>query len=250
MPKQTFLSFGCGHLGLKTILLVKDQLFMDTIAATKSKRGHLEIRKAGIKVMLASEIKGEYDHVLVCIPPGENYLEMAKKAISVWNKKGSLILVSSSGVYTEESGGRVTEFSAVKDNVQTCAEQIVLNVGGNIIRFAGLYDNEKGVHLYYQKVNKAKGDKDGYINLIHYDDAASFIINVLKTTFSGQIYLASDGRPLKRIELIKKIKLDKDKFTFCDEGLRGKKLDPSWSFSKLNWKPHYESFDHFLTSHC
>jgi transposase-like protein len=64
------------------------------------------------------------------------------------------------------------------------AEQEVLRRGGRVIRLAGLYSLNRGAHTYWlQQTAQGKTietNANGVLNLIHYEDAARFVVAALE----------------------------------------------------------------------
>lgn len=52
------------------------------------------------------------------------------------------------------------------------AEEAILTRQGSVLRLAGLYDERRGPHTFWLKNGTVQGSSDGFINLLHYDDAA------------------------------------------------------------------------------
>ena len=64
------------------------------------------------------------------------------------------------------------------------AEEAVLTRGGSAVRLAGLYSDHRGAHTYWFKQAKEgkqiETNANGFVNLIHYEDAARALIAVLE----------------------------------------------------------------------
>ncbi len=95
------------------------------------------------------------------------------------------------------------------------------------------------------------------INLIHYDDAASTVVNALlvpeKSGFSDRVFLVSDGVPISRKEIcMAALKnpvysgLTCPVFTGDSDLIDGKKYDVSKVKAILFWKPVFKSFAAFM----
>ncbi|KAL6517194.1 hypothetical protein OROHE_017900 [Orobanche hederae] len=111
------------------------------------------------------------------------------------------------------------------------AEKVVLEAGGCVVRLAGLY----------------------ILNLIHYEDAASLSVNILKKKLRSRIFLGCDNHPLSRQELMDLVNKSGnyskkfEAFTGTSDPL-GKKLNNSKTRAELGWEPKYPSFAQFLES--
>jgi hypothetical protein len=72
------------------------------------------------------------------------------------------------------------------------AEEAVLSRGGNVIRLAGLYTATRGPHSYWLQRAKdlagspeaaiIQGSATDVLNMLHYEDAASAVLALLRST--------------------------------------------------------------------
>lgn len=145
------------------------------------------------------------------------------------------------------------------------------------------YTIERGAHSYW--LNKGRGNKPikgkhGIINLLHYDDAADVVIKALEyqsqpsstsSTTRGCLFLASDGKPLSRIEICqaaltssmyknneipifeetdsepKKLSDNTNMLSsLSDLNAYGKVYDTKVTRKLLKWKPKYPSFRSYM----
>lgn len=58
---------------------------------------------------------------------------------------------------------------------------------------------ERGAHNYYLEKGIVDSRPDHILNLIHYEDAASLLVAILKKEFRKQIFLGCDNHPLSRL---------------------------------------------------
>ena len=138
------------------------------------------------------------------------------------------------------------------------AEEACLSKGGTCIRLSGLYNLQRGAHNFWLMSGKdVAGSPDGLINQIHYDDAAGVCLAAIKAgkeKCQDKIFIVSDSNPLTRYQICesalqaacyKDVKMP----TFAMEATGtpvGKVYDCSYTYSHLDWKPRYESFDAFM----
>ena len=54
-------------------------------------------------------------------------------------------------------------------------EKPVLDNGGCVMRFGGLYTSYRGAHNYWIGKDSVPSSPDGLINLLHYEDAAGAV---------------------------------------------------------------------------
>uniref|UniRef100_A0A1D1XSW7 dTDP-glucose 4,6-dehydratase n=2 Tax=Anthurium amnicola TaxID=1678845 RepID=A0A1D1XSW7_9ARAE len=126
-----------------------------------------------------------------------------------------------------------------------------MDAGGCVLRLAGLYKSDRGAHVYWLEKGIVETRPDHILNLIHYEDAASLSIAILKKPLRSQLFLGCDNHPLSRQEIMdcvnKSGKFDKvfQKFTGTD-GPLGKRLNNSKTRAEIGWEPKYTSFAFFL----
>ncbi|KAG4956154.1 hypothetical protein JHK85_042534 [Glycine max] len=211
----------------------------------------------------------KFPYVIFCAPPyqSSDYLGDLRLAASCWNGEGALLFTSSSAPYDCNDNGLCHEDSPVvptgrspRTDVLLKAEKIVLEFGGSVLRLLCLVSAsnldilnkvDKGAHAYWLEKGIVESRPDHILNLIHYEDAASLSVAILKKQFRGRIFLGCDNHPLSRQEVMdlvyKSGKFSKkfEKFTGTDDPL-GKRLNNSRTRQEVGWEPKYSSFAHFL----
>ncbi|XP_011627424.1 uncharacterized protein LOC18445260 isoform X1 [Amborella trichopoda] len=222
---------------------------------------HEELLKLGIHPCLkGSQVSSQFPYVIFCAPPGPNvdYPGEVRLATSYWNGKGAFLFTSSSSPYACDDNGFCNEDSPVVPigrspgtDVLLKAESAVLEAGGCVLRLAGLYKSDRGAHIYWLKKGTVETRPDYVLNLIHYEDAASLSVAILKKKLRGRIFLGCDSHPLSSQELMdyvnKSGKFSKKFLGFVGtDGPLGKRLDNSKTRAELGWQPKYESFAKFL----
>ncbi|MFT4563291.1 MAG: nucleoside-diphosphate-sugar epimerase [Gammaproteobacteria bacterium] len=167
------------------------------------------------------------------------------------------ILVSSTSVYGSTSGTVVSAETIAKPadtrgQIVAEIERRWLNVGQAfmVCRLAGLYG--PGRIIGRNKLASRQpisGDPDSWLNLIHIDDAADFVIACARSQRVKPIELVSDGRPVKR----------RDYYGFVAEQLgisepvvfdsmakepsaTSRRCDPSSTMNRVGWQPRYSSY--------
>ncbi|KAE9591405.1 putative NAD(P)-binding domain-containing protein [Lupinus albus] len=243
---------------------------------------HEELNKIGISPSLKwTEAGQKFPYVIFCAPPyqSSDYHRDLRLAALSWNGEGSFLFTSSSAPYDCNDNGSCDEDTPVvpigrshRTDVLLKAENIVLEFGGSVVRLSGLYISflefnllgfqistlstllflsYKGAHAYWLEKGSVECRPDHILNLIHYEDAASLSVAILKKKFRRQIFLGCDNHPLSRQEITDLVnqsgKFSKkfDKFTGTDDPL-GKRLNNSRTRQEVGWEPKYSSFPHFL----
>ncbi|KAJ0477617.1 putative NAD(P)-binding domain superfamily [Helianthus annuus] len=222
---------------------------------------HDELIKMGINPTLKG-VKREhkFPYVIYCAPPSRSsdYAGDVGEAASMWNGEGSFLFTSSSAPYDRYDNGDCNEDSPVvpigkspRTDILLKAEKKVLEAGGCVVRLAGLYKLDRGMHLYYLKQGTIEANPHHLVNLIHYEDAASLCVAILKKKLCGRLFLGCDNHPVSRQEVMdlvaKSGKFDNTFVGFTGtDGVLGKKLNNSKTREEIGWEPKYKSFTHCL----
>jgi len=276
MADKSLKIVGAGVLGVRVAVLWK-QKFPDAIIYLKTRTDKPERSakwKAAGFVPLTQDKSDDVTtpYVVFSAPAvGSDYGQAVVKSVKEdFSGAGNFVFTSSGGVYVENSGKEVDETSAVagRDRTNTMhrgstagileGEKAVEAAKGISIRFGGLYTKSYGVHHFWLKGGRRQlsSAPNGFINLIHYDDAARAVVAALVSpkTESGRLYLAGDGAPIRRTDICQlatKIPEFKDcqlpEFVGDAALVDGKKYDSSKIKAELGWKPVFESFDKFAS---
>ncbi|KAL8047735.1 hypothetical protein ABFX02_07G019800 [Erythranthe guttata] len=230
---------------------------------TLTSEHHEELIKLGITPSLkGTQMSHKFPYVIFCAPPSGtlDYPGEVREATLNWNGEGSFVFTSSSAPYDCFDNGSCDEDTPVvpigrsprTDKLLT-SENVVLEAGGCVVRLAGLYKVDRGAHTYWLEKGTVDVRPDHILNLIHYEDAASLSIAILKKNLRGKIFLGCDNHPVSRQEVMELVnksgKYSKkfEAFTGTSDPL-GKKLNNSKSRAELGWEPKYPSFAQFLDS--
>ncbi|XP_057771963.1 uncharacterized protein LOC130991652 isoform X1 [Salvia miltiorrhiza] len=228
---------------------------------TLTSNHHEELIKMGITPSLKeTKVAHKFPYVIFCAPPSRNldYPGEVREATLNWNGEGCFLFTSSSAPYDCNDNGYCDEDTPVvpigrsprTDNLLK-SEKVVLEAGGCVVRLAGLYKADRGAHTYWLEKGTLEVRPDHILNLIHYEDAASLSVTILKKNFRGRIFLGCDNHPLSRQEVMELVnrsgKYSKkfEAFTGTSDPL-GKKLNNSKTRAELGWEPKYPSFAQFL----
>ncbi|KAL9843505.1 putative NAD(P)-binding domain superfamily [Arabidopsis thaliana] len=114
-----------------------------------------------------------------------------------------------------------------------------------------LYTETRGAHTYWLSKETIDARPDHILNLIHYEDAASLAVAIMKKKAGARIFLGCDNHPLSRQEVMDLMaqsgKFDKKFKGFTStSGPLGKKLNNSKTRAEIGWEPKYPSFAQFL----
>lgn len=264
------LVVGAGSLGTRAALLWKEK-HPDAriLAATMTTRAHERLRDAGLEPITVAELQDQsFPHVLFAAPPSGTPEEGAYAAAveaALQRCTGTFVFTSSASVFAEDNGGDVDEASPLTERPGAqrllSAERPVLEAGGTVLRYAGLYDADTGPHAYWLKVGVVKGNLEGLINLVHYDDAASAAVAALaqEPAAGGRVFVIADGEPVTRKEICESTLASKrfgdatgPRYEQTPEGemggKNGKRLLAARARAELGWRPRFASFPKFMAA--
>eukprot|EP01018_Ginkgo_biloba_P017689 Gb_09475 [translate_table: standard] len=222
---------------------------------------HEELRQLGINPSLkGSQTSEQFPFVIFCAPPSGSgdYPDDVRAATLQWNGEGAFLFTSSSVVYDRSDNGLCFEETPTvpignssRTDVLLKAENEVLKVGGSIVRLAGLYKLDRGAHVYCLGKGTVEARPDHIVNLIHYEDAASLCMSILKRKFRQRVFVGCDNHPLSRKDLMEYVNKSGKfngkfhSFTGVD-GPLGKRMDNTKTRNETGWEPKYPSFVQFL----
>jgi nucleoside-diphosphate-sugar epimerase len=216
------LIIGCGYLGRRvaSLWLARGH---EVCAMTRGRTD--ELRSLGI-VSVPGDVRELID--VGALPPAETILYAVAPdrrggqtpeevwltglihltaVLQTWPTRPRLIFVSSTSVYGQADGEEVdesalTEPAEESGRVLLAAEQFLRRdawPGAVVLRLAGLYG--PGRLIRSQSLLKGEpifADPDGWLNLIHVEDAAAAVVAADELARSGATYNVADGRPVRR----------------------------------------------------
>ncbi|KAK6254569.1 hypothetical protein QUC31_016298 [Theobroma cacao] len=225
---------------------------------------HHELMTMGINPFLkGNKTDQKFPYVIFCAPPSKtpDYPGDIRMAALSWNGEGSFLFTSSSAPFDCYDNGPCDEvgwtlyilFSDL--NYEEICIHASWTCGCNQycihddLNFS--YKLDRGAHFYWLQKGTVDCRPDHILNLIHYEDAASLSVTILKKKLRVQIFLGCDNHPLSRQEVMdlveKSGKFSKkfEAFTGTSDPL-GKKLNNTKTRQELGWEPKYPSFANFL----
>lgn len=212
---------GCGYVGLE----LGRQLTPDheVVGVRRSADGIAAIEATGLTAVQADvtdpgslDAVPDADWVVFAASSGargadaarEVYVEGQRTAMQALEARDSppdrYIYTSSTGVYGDHGGAWVDEETPVepttaKTEVLAAAESVARSGApdGTVVRFGGLYGPDR-----YRLGRYLDGPvTDGYLNMIHRDDAAGVVTHLLEDRLGrGEVVLAVDDEPVSRWE--------------------------------------------------
>ncbi len=222
---MTTLIVGCGYLGLeiaKNLRAIEPN--SEVFGTTRHVDRFAKIAESGATPILADvfdeeslRVLPETDRIVHCISLGRQSAGPASEAMDRFlnelkrrNWHGRLIHVSTTGVYGQVDGSWVdeatpcepsTESGRVAMQVEDAARSAAAESGflATSIRMSGLYGPNRVIgRSGLERGEAIGGDPDRWLNLIHIEDAAQVVFEVLNGPNPGPIYVASDDRPILR----------------------------------------------------
>ena len=226
--KNKLLIVGCGDVASRAADLLEKHYQLFGLCRRAENSGHL--RALGIRPITGdldqpaslNKIAGLAAHTILHLapPPGHGERDMRTlhllSALSRHSSKTQtgilpqrLIYISTSGVYGDCSGSRVSEshptnpknaraFRRLDAERQVRSWGIRNRVQVSILRVPGIYaHNRLPIERLQQKTPVLLSTEDSYTNHIHADDLARIIVAVLRSGRPGRIYHASDDSCLK-----------------------------------------------------
>jgi nucleoside-diphosphate-sugar epimerase len=217
------LIFGCGYLGLRVARLWRDAGH-SVFAMTRTRHRAAQIAAAGVKPLIGDlmgaaqiTLPQGIETALFCVgydrtsgrSMHEVYLGGLARAID-WTPSSvnRFLYISSTGVYGQSSGEEVNEDSPcrpTREGGRAClaAERLLadsrLGPQAIILRLGGLYGPGRiprcGDLLAARPID---APAQGWLNLIHVDDAARIVLLAESRAAPPRTYVVSDGQPVQR----------------------------------------------------
>jgi nucleoside-diphosphate-sugar epimerase len=255
---SSHLIIGCGYLGKRLLSLLDGSTCWHT-NRTQTSGSHsllLDINDEATwsNLDVLSEIKDLTVYFMV--PPSQVDLDLFPSfahRINALNTK-QCILVSSTVVYGNSDrivdADSDVEIEGDRAKRQYQIEQAWLESNENafIVQLAGLYGPGRIIGQNSIMQGEAiKGDPEGWLNLIHVDDAAQLIKRIGEMDDPELIELGCDGSPIKRKEYYSFVAETLDKplpdFNVEDESRGiGRRCDNKLTIERTGWHPQFKSF--------
>lgn len=274
------LIIGLGYLGcpLAEVLLREGH---EVWAANRSGSAPPKLIQSGLKPVAAdvtrpetlAALPGGFDWVVNCVSSSRGgaetyravFLEGTRHLLNWLRPRPPLrfVFTSSTSVYGQNDGGRVTEDSPAEAAGETAAvlletERELLAAARThgfpviILRLAGIYGPERG-HLFHQFLRdeaRLTGDPRRHLNQIHRDDAVTAILAALRRGEAGAIYNVADDEPVPQIEFFRWLakELGRPLPPAATEPVRrkraitDKRVGNERARRELDWRPAYPTF--------
>ncbi len=222
------LVFGCGYLGKR----VAQQLISAGIrvwGVTRSNSKAAQLEQQGILPIIADWTDTEtlpnlpsVEQILVAVSYDRNsrhdrhesQVGGLRNLLQNTSAAANLCYISTTGVYHQSDGEWVNESSPCQPKqlggqTHLAAEQLLQEMRPRdpwtILRLSGIYGPGRIPRVADVIAGRPiESPQDGYLNLIHVDDAASVVISAWKNS-RQRTYLVSDDRPVLRGEFYREV---------------------------------------------
>ena len=255
---NSHLILGCGYLGKRLLALLDNEVCWYT-RRTQISESHsllLDINNESTWNNLDDLSDEQAINVYCMVPPSQIDLALFYSFINRVNALNTkrCILVSSTVVYGNTD--RIVDSDSDIDIDSERAERqykieqawLESNEDSCVVQLAGIYGPERiiGRHSIMQG-EAIKADPDGWLNLIHVDDAVHLIKRIAEIEDPEIIELGSDGSPIKR----------KDYYAYVAETLKkpmpnfnidnqargiGRRCDNKLTIERTGWQPEFKNF--------
>ena len=221
MPRV--LIAGCGYVGQATADLFHSAGWkVEGWVHSKESAARLSVKPYPIRVIDLSQgghvakRAGAFDMVIHCASSRgggaeayrQIYLNSARHLLETF-PQAKILFTSSTSVYAQRDGAWVTEESETKpvreaSRVLLDVEELILEKGGIVARFAGIYGPHRSALLskFLNGTATIDPDNDRFVNQVHRDDIASALFLLLhrEAQTSAKIYNVVDDQPLLQSE--------------------------------------------------
>ncbi len=265
MPR--ILIAGCGYVGQATADLFH-RAGWKVEAWTKSKAGTGKPYPIhAIDITDAQQVhacEGNFDVVIHCASTRGGHVDLYRRVYLNGARNlletfvtSTILFTSSTSVYAQINGERVTEESAAEPRHQTGqilreTEELFLAHSGIVARLAGIYGPGRSALLSKFLAGNAVVDpeNDRFINQVHRDDIAAALFLLLdRQREAKQIYNVVDDQPIRQSECYRWLakKLNRPLPPVGKSAARGKRGESSKCVSNaklrcLGWTPRYPTF--------
>jgi nucleoside-diphosphate-sugar epimerase len=141
------------------------------------------------------------------------------------------------------------------------AEAATLSAGGNVLRLVGLYHSNRGAHTFFARQQEVARPGKYVVNLLHYEDAASLAVAILKGAgspggepYRSRVFLGCDNHPITFENMMAAVfdsGVMSGSVTFTGDvvtGGAGKSVNNDATRQQLGWTPKYNSFKDFFAA--
>jgi nucleoside-diphosphate-sugar epimerase len=233
VPGMRVLIVGCGYVGLPLGIELAG-LGHEVSGLRRTPAAEPLLRQAGIRPLIGDITRPEslrklphaFDWIVNCVASGgggaDDYRALywqGTRNLVAWLSPArplKFLYTSSTGVYGQDDGSRVTELSPT--NPASATARVLVETEQElhravessgfpavILRLAGIYGPGRG-HWFKQFMAgsaRIEGAGSRILNLIHRDDVVGAIVAALERGVPGEVYNVVDDEPVTQLELFK-----------------------------------------------
>ncbi|KAJ0980693.1 hypothetical protein J5N97_008948 [Dioscorea zingiberensis] len=176
-----------------------------------------------------------------------NYPNDLRLSTSNWSGEGSFLFTSSPAVYDCSNNGLCNEDYPLVPIGRSPRTDVLLKLKTPFLR----QESDKGPHVYWLEKGTVESRPDHILNVIHYEDAATLSVAILKKKLQNRVFVGCDNHPVSRQDIMDAVSQSGEfskkfnGFTGTDDPL-GKKIYNPKTRSEIGWEPKYPSFRQFL----
>lgn len=249
---------GCGWAGLAIAREARRQ-GREVRVWRRSAEGRRELSALGFACLEGTTIEEMArpdvlaDHEIVLAFPPESQTELRIR--QALNPGQRVLLLSSTAVYGRTEGDLTEETPTAADSARGVArlesESRWREQGAVVLRVAGIYGVERGIHLRLLKgVHRIPGDGRNRVSRIHVDDLATLTLAALERGPAGAVFHAADERALTHLEAAEPVCAALGlplpslvPLESVDESLRGNRwIRSELAQRTLGWRPRYPTW--------
>jgi nucleoside-diphosphate-sugar epimerase len=212
---DSLVIFGCGFTGAE---VARQALARGTkvVVTTRSMERAAELERLGVAAHADAVLSRE--RVARLVPRGAGVLiafapdgytdAQIAPALTAAER---IVYVSTTGVYGS-ARGRVDESTPVdpaepRAEARLAAERVYIDLGGTILRAAGIYGPGRGLHRRIQDGDfRVPGTGQNVVSRVHVADLAAAVLGVLGAAHPvvrGEVFVMADDTPVPQIEAIR-----------------------------------------------
>lgn len=233
------------------------------IGETNTTTNHDLLKSLNITPAISGSTASVPSKVVFCAPPSgsPDYPGALGEAVGRLTENNRIVFTSSGSVHGSKEE-LITETTAQcvdeeRSKRLADAENHVLNYhNGLVVRLSGLYTLQRGAHSFWLKTGKVMSAKNRHLNLIHYADAASAVVQALQLgddqvqKLPRRNFLACSNKVVTPLEILE-VSLKHDMYKQFDmpefqKADSKRTYDNTWSRETLNWTPKWESYVDFM----
>lgn len=190
-------------------------------------------------------------NIYFMVPPSRIYPDLFSSFVDQLgqSRPNKAVLVSSTVVYGQKEREVNADSDVLLDSDRARRQYQIESIwrsrlsNGHVVRLAGLYGPSRIIgQRQLQQDQLLNGSPDGWLNLIHIDDAAALLCRIDHR--AGSVELGSNGTPLRRRDYYTKLaelmKVAPPSFQEAVDAVPGRRCDNTLTRQRCDWKPEHD----------